>query len=114
MEALVRLSNESSNPDEAPLPKGVAVRSVRLKGDTVTVDFNSQFDDSRFWGGSEHSYLAVQAIVNSLTEVKGVSRVQLLVEGKAVETIVGHVELSGPLERDDTVIGKSPAKGGRS
>ena len=44
------------------------------------------------------------AIVNTLTEFAAVERVQILVEGKKVNTLFGHVDISEPLGRSVAII----------
>lgn len=51
-------------------------------------------------GGSLDEALTVYAIVNALTvNLADVTSVQILVEGKAVDTLAGHVDLRRPLVR---------------
>ena len=63
---------------------------VDLSGD-VTTKHN---------GGSLDEILAVYAIVNSLTvNLPAITRVQILVDGKEVDTLAGHVDLRHPLAK---------------
>ena len=49
-------------------------------------------------GGSLTELLTVQAIVNAVTaNLPAVQRVQILVDGKEVDTIAGHVDIRQPL-----------------
>lgn len=89
------------------VPKGTKLLKASLAGDTVTLDFNSALEDSSFWSGSEHEYVGIYAIVNTATQVPGVKYVKFQVEGKEIDTLGGHVELTEPLERDDSLLGKS-------
>jgi hypothetical protein len=48
--------------------------------------------------------------VNAVTaNLPALSTVQILVEGKEVDTLAGHVDLRRPLQRNDALLG-SPAK----
>ena len=76
-----------------------------MDNDTAVVDFSS--DITRMNVGAAVEALVVASIVNTLTEFPGVGRVQLLVEGEQVETLAGHVDVSGPLERDEGVVRRS-------
>jgi hypothetical protein len=61
-------------------------------------------------GGSVAELLSVYAIVNAVTaNLPALSTVQILVEGKEVDTLAGHVDLRRPLQRNDALLG-SPAK----
>jgi hypothetical protein len=50
-------------------------------------------------GGSLNEALAVYAIVNALTNLNGVTSVQILIDGKEVDTLAGHVDLRRPLTK---------------
>lgn len=109
LEELVRISNDEQNAQSAPLPPDTSFHSIAVNEDLVTIDFDANFRNQDFWGGSEHEYLALQALVNSLTEIPGIRRVRLLIDGKPIESLGGHVDLSEPLERDESVIARKEA-----
>ncbi|MEW6400002.1 MAG: GerMN domain-containing protein [Bacillota bacterium] len=48
--------------------------------------------------------LAVAAIVNTLTEFPDIRQVQILVEGRKVESLAGHADVSRPLTRNERLI----------
>ena len=51
-------------------------------------------------GGSLHEVFTVYTIVNALTvNLPAITRVQILVEGKEVDTLAGHVDLRHPLAK---------------
>jgi spore germination protein GerM len=93
------------------IPKGTKLRAfyvtergeafVDLSGDVV----------SAHPGGSLTELLTVYAIVNAVTaNLPTIQRVQLLVEGKEVDTIAGHVDVRRPIERDSTLMRDSKAE----
>lgn len=49
--------------------------------------------------------LTVYAIVNTLTEIAGIERVQILIENERSDTLTGHINLTEPLQRDYTILG---------
>ena len=52
-------------------------------------------------GGSLDELLTVYSIVNALTmNLPAVTSVQVLVDGKEVDTLVGHVDLRRPLTKN--------------
>lgn len=56
-------------------------------------------------GGSQNELLTVYAIVNAVTaNLPAVRRVQILVDGKEVDTLVGHIDLRRPLTRDPALV----------
>jgi hypothetical protein len=92
------------------VPKGTKLRAfyatergdafVDLSGDVV----------SAHPGGSLTEMLTIYAIVNAITtNLPALQRVQILVEGKEVDTIAGHIDVRRPLERDTTLIRDSQA-----
>jgi spore germination protein GerM len=56
-------------------------------------------------GGSLNELFTVYTIVNALTtNLRGVESVQLLIDGREVDTLAGHVDLRRPLRKNDTLI----------
>jgi spore germination protein GerM len=80
----------------------VKVRSVQVKEGTATADFSS--DITHMNVGSMGEALAVAAIVNTLTEFPEVRQVQILVEGRKVESLAGHVDVSRPVARNESLV----------
>jgi len=82
------------------IPPETKVRAVFLTGRGIAyVDLSADISRSHS-GGSLNECLAVFAIVNALTaNLTGVNAVQILVDGKEVDTLAGHVDLRQPLER---------------
>ena len=85
-------------------PAGTQVRSVTVKGDTVTADFNQNF--AARGQGSYNERMMVNAIVCTLTEFPEIKKVKFLVEGKEIDTISGHMDLLDPLTRNPDVLKK--------
>jgi spore germination protein GerM len=88
---------------ERPLPSGTRLLGVTVTDGLATVDFSQQLL-SGFQGGSDNEGVVVYAIVNTLTSLPTVERVQILVEGKTVSTIGGHLDTSGPLRYDGELV----------
>lgn len=95
-------------PPPAPyisaIPAGTTLRAfyVTDKGDAF-VDLSGI--STGHPGGSLTELLTVYAIVNAVTaNLPAVQRVQILVDGKEVDTIAGHVDIRRPLVRDTTLI----------
>lgn len=82
----------------SPIPAGVTLRSVFLtpRGDAY-VDLSREIITGHP-GGSTNEALTVYALVNALTDnVKDITGVQILVDGKQVDTLAGHIDLRQPL-----------------
>ena len=52
-----------------------------------------------FVGGSTGEEMLVGSIVNTLTEFPEVKKVRILIDGKSVESLSGHMDLTEPLTR---------------
>jgi hypothetical protein len=87
------------------IPSGTTVRGFYItERQDAFVDFSSRLAAGHP-GGSTTELLTVDAIVNSVTaNLPSVQRVQILIEGKEVDTLAGHVDLRRPLERDTSLI----------
>lgn len=82
------------------IPTGTNVRGVFLgaKGE-MYVDLSPEIASAHL-GGSLDEALAVYAIVNALTtNLPDVTAVQILVDGKEVDSLAGHIDLREPLTR---------------
>ena len=89
----------------ASLPPETKLRQVYVLDDgTAYADFSEDLR-SKIGGGSEDEILTVYSIVNSVTlNVREISRVAILVEGRPCETLNGHLDLRRPLRPDRKLI----------
>jgi spore germination protein GerM len=92
-------------PPEAPhvsaIPKGTTLRALFLtpRGEAY-VDLSREVVASHA-GGSVNELLTIYTIVHALTaNLPAISAVQILVEGREVETLAGHVNLQRPLAQN--------------
>ena len=85
----------AARPD-SPLPSGTKLLSVRIVSGLATADFSRELRDN-FTGGDSGETRTVNAILSTLGRFPTVSRVQLLVEGKPVDSLGGLLSLSDPL-----------------
>jgi len=87
------------------IPAGTQLRAfyVTDRGDAF-VDLSPEISAAHP-GGTLNELLTVYAIVNAVTaNLPAVQRVQLLVDGKEVDTIAGHVDVRRPLAKDATLV----------
>ena len=80
------------------IPEGTLVRAVYLtdRGDAF-VNLSREIS-SRHSGGSLSELLTIYTIVNAVTvNIPTIRRVQILIEGREVDTLAGHVDLRRPL-----------------
>jgi spore germination protein GerM len=83
------------------IPTGTTLRGLYLteRGDAfVDLSANARTGHT---GGALDELFTVYTIVNSLTtNLPAVTRVQILIEGKEVDTLAGHVDLRHPLQKN--------------
>ncbi|MDU2064193.1 MAG: GerMN domain-containing protein [Sporomusaceae bacterium] len=102
VEALLTGSNQ---PHTAKVfPAGTKLRQLTIKDGVAYVDFNKALLKGN--GGSATEMLLVTSLVNTLTEFSTVDKVQILVEGKKIDTLYGHMDLSVPLSRSESIVKK--------
>ena len=77
--------------------------SVKVNDGEAIVNLNSNIKVG-FSGGSTGEEFLIGSIVNTLTEFSEVKTVQFLIDGKKVETLSGHMDLSEPIKRMDNLL----------
>ena len=96
-------------PYASVIPEGTALRAfyTTVRGEAF-VDLTPEVA-TRHPGGSSTELLTVYAIVNAVTaNLPTIQRVQILIDGREVDTLAGHVDLRRPLERDFSVVRDGP------
>ena len=89
----------------AVFPKKAKLRKVSVSGGVAKVDFDKNLTTG-FVGGSTGEEMLVGSLVNTLTEFPEIKKVQILVEGKEIDSLSGHLDLSRPVERMTELIKK--------
>jgi len=95
------------------IPPQTTVRAVFLgqKGDAY-VDLGPEIVANHS-GGALNEALSVYAIVNALTKnLTDVRSVQILIDGKEVDTLAGHIDIRRPIVQSDGWIQKASRAGG--
>jgi len=87
------------------IPPESRLNSIKIEGNLAYVDMSEEFK-SRHWGGSSGEIMTIGSLVNSLTEIDGIDRVQLLINGQKTDTLAGHYDTSQPIARDASLIKK--------
>ena len=87
------------------LPPQTKLLSLELGEEGVAkVNFNKAFSKDHP-GGSSAEMMTLYSVVNSLTlNFPQIKSVQILIEGKAVETIAGHLSLKKPVSPNPNLI----------
>jgi hypothetical protein len=87
------------------VPPGTRLRQVYVLDDgTAFIDFSADLKQGMA-GGSTEELLTVYAIIDSVAmNVSEVRRVGILVDGKPIDTLNGHLDLRRPLPPDPSLI----------
>lgn len=92
-----------AGPNDARLASVIApgskLLSLKVENGLATVNFNKAFSTNH-WGSAETEELTVRSLVQTLTALPDIDRVQILIEGKTVQTLKGHVAIDQPLTAD--------------
>jgi spore germination protein GerM len=97
--------NAQLTPVTAPLvsavPSGTTLRALFLTGTGQAFVDLSRDVSMAHPGGSLNELLTIYTIVHSLTlNMPAITAVQLLVDGREVDTLAGHVDLRRPLSKN--------------
>jgi germination protein M len=84
------------------IPKGTKLLSLRLLRDVAYVDLSEEFSTNIV--DKRQEVLALYSIVNTLTSLPGVERVQILIAGRRRDTLHGNISIRNPLEADHSLI----------
>jgi spore germination protein GerM len=104
-EILAAQFQAAPSPYVSVIPPGTALRAFYAteRGDAF-VDLTQEVAIQHA-GGSATELLTVYAIVNAVTaNLPAINRVQILIDGREVDTLAGHVDLRRPLERDLSLV----------
>jgi spore germination protein GerM len=103
-------------------PKGALIPTVPSQTKLLTLQMDEQglakvnFDQAlskEHPGGSSAEMMTIYSIVNSLTlNFPQIKRVQILIDGKRVESIAGHISLKQPVPSNPNMVKKMGKKQG--
>jgi spore germination protein GerM len=93
----------------SPFPAGTRLRGFYITArDEAFVDLSAEVAAAHA-GGALNEQLTVYTVVNALTtNLPSIQRVQILIGGREVDTLAGHLDLRWPLETDLTLT-RSPS-----
>ncbi len=99
------ISGPATNEGLHALPPGTRLRQVFVLEDgTAYIDFSSDLKQG-IAGGTVEELLTVYSIVNSVAlNIPEIRRVGILINGKPVDTLNGHLDLRRPLPPDSSLI----------
>ncbi len=103
VEQLIAGPNKAEN--HATIPPETKVREVSTEGNICYVNLSSDIVN-KYAGTSTDIRLPIYSIVNSLTELTDIKKVQFLIDSKKPEGLKSGFDLSKPLERDEEIMKK--------
>lgn len=89
------------------MPSGIQesdIISVNVYTDTAYIDLSDNFKNACSGLSSKNEMLLVYSIVNTITAMDGVNKVQFLVNGQQTETLAGYLCLSDPFLKNYGII----------
>jgi spore germination protein GerM len=98
-----------TSPYVSAIPTGTALKALFVtdKGEAY-VDLSPEVQKNHP-GGTTAETLTVYALVDTLTaNLPAISGVQLLVDGKEIDSLAGHLDLRRPLEQNLTYANRQP------
>ncbi|WP_161487850.1 GerMN domain-containing protein [Paenibacillus glacialis] len=87
---------DDSNPDLISLWSKITLKTLSFNSGKVTLDIHMP-DEARLGAGGEQ--FALDALKNTLFQFEEVKSIELLVDGAAVESLMGHADLEHPMVR---------------
>jgi len=87
------------------IPDGTIVRNGEVVSGIANINFSRELVVNHVEGAAAET-MTVYSIVNTLTGIPGVNAVQIFVEGVKIKSIDGHIDISMPLMRNESLIKK--------
>lgn len=81
----------------ATLPKETKLLSLEITGGVAYTNFSKEIKTNH-WGGSAGETMTIFSLVNTLTQLPEIQKVQFLIEGEKHEAIWGHTYTLEPVE----------------
>lgn len=86
-----------------PFAKDTKILDVNISNNICYVSVTENFLNQK-WLANEENMLYLYAIVNTFTEIEGVHKVQILVEGRKKDVKLGEISLNQTLSRNEDYI----------
>jgi len=90
----------------ATIPSGTSLRELYLEPEgTAYIDLSREFIE-KHWGGSRGEIITLYSIINTLTiNFPSIQQAKILVEGKEVDSLAGHINLHQSFRPDFSLVG---------
>ena len=87
----------------ATIPRETKLLSLEITGGVAYVNFSKEIKTNH-WGGSAGETMTIYSIVNTLSQLQEIEKVQFLIEGEKQEAIWGHFYTLEPIEPHPDII----------
>ena len=95
---IIRRLSRPGLEDQPPLPAATRLRSISFTAPLITIDLSPAIKNGLINAGTNDELLAVACLVNSLlSNFTDCDTLQILVAGKKVKTLAGHIDIFEPL-----------------
>jgi len=93
----LKILNATDDSNLFPLAKGLQFKTAELKSGMLTVDLIIK-DEGRLGSGGE--LLLMDALKKTVFQFSEVKALEILVDGKQTDSLMGHVGLDHPIKRE--------------
>ena len=98
--AIVLLQKQPKNTSLIPaIPEGDWLRSIKIDGKIAKVDMKGE-TIKKWPQGATTEQIIIESIAHTVVKNANVEKVIFLIDGKPVETLLGHVDLLDPISPD--------------
>lgn len=99
LETMINGTNKNKyipNGFKTYLKNSVKINNIKIDGDTVEIDFSKEFLDAL----TEHEEKILESIVYTVTEINGINKVKILVDGNLLDKLPSSNKyINNPLDR---------------
>jgi hypothetical protein len=94
----IELLAKPTKKEHVPLWENFNYHSIKFENGQLTIDASSE---NQYNLGSGGELLAIDALKQTLFQFPEVEKIVILEDGKAVDSLMGHVDISEPLTRKE-------------
>ncbi|MGE5543270.1 MAG: S-layer homology domain-containing protein, partial [Bacillota bacterium] len=85
----------AGSPVRSLIPSDTRLLGYSLENGTAIVDFSNEITRANV--GSSGEVMLLDSIMATLAQFPGVERIRILVDGRPLDSLAGHVDITGPL-----------------
>lgn len=102
LNALIEGPKDEAN--RKTIPDGTKLIDVKIEDNVAYVNFSKELQENH-WGGSTGELHTIYSIVNTLAlnPELNIDSVQILIEGKVIDSLAGHMDITEPIKPDPKI-----------